>query len=47
MRKTVKQLYQVIIVGVALGWITGLNKKQDVDDAADLVKWGVRDGGVV
>lgn len=30
---------QVIIVGVALGWITGLNKSEDVDDAADLVKW--------
>ncbi|CAN0464065.1 unnamed protein product, partial [Scytosiphon promiscuus] len=30
---------KVIIVGVALGWITGLNKSEAVDDAADLVKW--------
>lgn len=30
---------KVIIVGVALGWITGLNKSADVHDAADLVKW--------
>lgn len=30
---------QVIIVGVILGWITGLNKSADVEDAAGLVKW--------
>ena len=30
---------KVVIVGVALGWITGLNKSEDVDDAADLIKW--------
>lgn len=30
---------QVILVGVILGWITGLNKSEDVDAAADLVKW--------
>ena len=30
---------QVIIVGVILGWATGLNKSEDVDAAADLVKW--------
>lgn len=30
---------KVILVGVALGWITGLNKSSDVDEAADLVKW--------
>eukprot|EP00977_Amphora_coffeiformis_P025298 scaffold19220_cov180-Amphora_coffeaeformis.AAC.3 len=30
---------QVIIVGVVLGWATGLNEKQDVEDAAELVKW--------
>lgn len=29
----------VIIVGVALGWATGLNDKQGVSDAAELVKW--------
>lgn len=32
-------LVQVIIVGVVLGWATGLNKSEDVDSAADLVKW--------
>ncbi|CAN0344518.1 unnamed protein product, partial [Ascophyllum nodosum] len=32
-------LQQVILVGVALGWITGLNKSSDVKDAADLFKW--------
>ncbi|CAM9701771.1 unnamed protein product [Ascophyllum nodosum] len=30
---------QVILVGVILGWITGLNKSSDVKDTADLVKW--------
>lgn len=30
---------QVILVGVTLGWATGLNKSSDVDDAAALVKW--------
>lgn len=30
---------QVILVGVILGWATGLNKKETVQDAADLVKW--------
>mmetsp|Transcript_23532 Transcript_23532/g.42434 ORF Transcript_23532/g.42434 Transcript_23532/m.42434 type:complete len:339 (+) Transcript_23532:150-1166(+) len=30
---------QVIIVGVILGWATGLNERQTVTDAADLVKW--------
>ncbi|CAM9711568.1 unnamed protein product [Ectocarpus sp. 12 AP-2014] len=30
---------QVIIVGVVLGWATGLNESEDVDAAADLVKW--------
>ncbi|CAM9279105.1 unnamed protein product [Ectocarpus sp. 8 AP-2014] len=30
---------QVIIVGVILGWATGLNESEDVDSAADLVKW--------
>ena len=29
---------QVILVGVVLGWITGLKKKSDVGDARDLVK---------
>ena len=30
---------QVILVGVVLGWITGLNNLSDVEDARDLVKW--------
>jgi AGZA family xanthine/uracil permease-like MFS transporter len=30
---------QVILVGVILGWATGLNKGQQVKDAAELVKW--------
>ncbi|CAB9503591.1 Inherit from COG: Xanthine uracil vitamin C permease [Seminavis robusta] len=30
---------QVILVGVALGWATGINEGQAVQDAADLVKW--------
>jgi hypothetical protein len=30
---------QVIIIGVVLGWITGLNKAEDVKSAAKLVKW--------
>ncbi|KAL3902717.1 MAG: hypothetical protein SGARI_005702 [Bacillariaceae sp.] len=30
---------QVILVGVILGWATGLNQPQDVKDAAELVKW--------
>jgi adenine/guanine/hypoxanthine permease len=30
---------QVILVGAALGWITGLNKGSAVKDAADWVKW--------
>lgn len=30
---------QVIIVGIILGWATGLNKSEAVTDAADLVKW--------
>lgn len=30
---------QVILVGMIMGWSTGLNKKQTVQDAADLVKW--------
>lgn len=30
---------QVILVGIILGWATGLNKKETVQDAADLVKW--------
>ena len=30
---------QVILVGVILGWATGLNKKETVENAADLVKW--------
>jgi adenine/guanine/hypoxanthine permease len=30
---------QVIIIGVILGWATGLNEAQTVKDAADLVKW--------
>jgi AGZA family xanthine/uracil permease-like MFS transporter len=29
----------VIIVGIALGWITGLNQGQDVKDAVKLIKW--------
>ena len=29
---------QVILVGVVLGWITGLNNLSDVEDARDLVK---------
>jgi AGZA family xanthine/uracil permease-like MFS transporter len=29
----------VIIVGTALGWATGLNDKQAVEDASNLVKW--------
>ncbi|CAM9100814.1 unnamed protein product [Discosporangium mesarthrocarpum] len=30
---------QVILVGIALGWITGLNKPETVRDARDLVVW--------
>ncbi|VEU39659.1 unnamed protein product [Pseudo-nitzschia multistriata] len=30
---------QVIIVGVVMGWITGLNKSEDVAKASKLVKW--------
>ncbi|CAB9526315.1 Inherit from COG: Xanthine uracil vitamin C permease [Seminavis robusta] len=30
---------QVILVGVALGWATGINEGQAVQDAAGLVKW--------
>jgi AGZA family xanthine/uracil permease-like MFS transporter len=30
---------QIIIVGTALGWITGLNKGSEVQDAAKLVQW--------
>lgn len=30
---------QVILVGMIMGWSTGLNKKSTVEDAADLVKW--------
>lgn len=30
---------QVILVGVIMGWSTGLNEKQTVQDAAELVKW--------
>ena len=30
---------QVLLVGATLGWITGLNKLSDVNDAAKLVKW--------
>lgn len=30
---------QVIVVGVALGWATGLNKGKSVEEAAGLVKW--------
>lgn len=30
---------QVILIGVILGWATGLSKPQDVKDAAKLVKW--------
>lgn len=30
---------QVILVGMIMGWSTGLNEKQSVRDAADLVKW--------
>ena len=30
---------QVILVGVVLGWITGLKNFSDVGDARDLVKW--------
>ncbi|CAN0368834.1 unnamed protein product, partial [Ascophyllum nodosum] len=30
---------QTILVGVALGWITGLNKSSDVEETAGLVKW--------
>jgi adenine/guanine/hypoxanthine permease len=30
---------QVILVGVILGWATGLNKGRSVSDAAKLVKW--------
>ncbi|CAN0269832.1 unnamed protein product [Phaeothamnion confervicola] len=30
---------QVIVIGVILGWSTGLNKKSEVDDAVDLIKW--------
>ena len=30
---------QVILVGVVLGWITGLNNVLDVGDARDVVKW--------
>jgi AGZA family xanthine/uracil permease-like MFS transporter len=30
---------QVILVGVILGWATGLNKGSDVEAAAELVKW--------
>ncbi|CAM9464185.1 unnamed protein product [Ascophyllum nodosum] len=30
---------QVILVGIVLGWITGLNKLSDVDRAVNTVKW--------
>ena len=30
---------KVIVVGVTLGWITGLNKSADVEEAVDHVKW--------
>jgi len=30
---------QVIVVGVILGWASGLNKASTVDEAAELVKW--------
>lgn len=30
---------QVILVGMIMGWSTGLNKTQTVRDAAELVKW--------
>ena len=30
---------QVILVGVVLGWITGLNDFSDVEDARKLVTW--------
>jgi AGZA family xanthine/uracil permease-like MFS transporter len=35
----VPEALQVIIIGCALGWATGLNEGQTVKDAADLVKW--------
>ncbi|CAM9464400.1 unnamed protein product [Ascophyllum nodosum] len=35
----VPEAVQIILVGVTLGWITGLNKSSDVTDAAKLVKW--------
>lgn len=35
----IPEALQVILVGVILGWATGLNEGQDVKDAADLVKW--------
>ncbi|CAN0017419.1 unnamed protein product [Ascophyllum nodosum] len=38
-RYKIPEALQVILVGVALGWITGLNKSSDVEDAVDLVKW--------
>ena len=30
---------QVILIGVILGWATGLSKPEDVEEAAKLVKW--------
>lgn len=35
----IPEALMVILVGVALGWITGLNTGDQVDAAADNVKW--------
>jgi AGZA family xanthine/uracil permease-like MFS transporter len=35
----IPEAVMVILVGVVLGWATGLNKKEDVREASDLVKW--------
>ncbi|CAM9416209.1 unnamed protein product, partial [Ascophyllum nodosum] len=35
----IPEAVQVLLVGATLGWITGLNKLSDVNDAAKLVKW--------
>ncbi|CAM9915474.1 unnamed protein product, partial [Ascophyllum nodosum] len=35
----IPEVLQVILVGVVLGWMTGLNNFSEVGDARDLVKW--------
>ncbi|CAM9464258.1 unnamed protein product [Ascophyllum nodosum] len=35
----IPEVMQVILVGIGLGWLTGLNKSSDMGHAADLIKW--------